>query len=730
MVDPVSKIKVIMTANSKQLRKELADSSKSAEGFGTKIKGVMTGATKALAGVTLAVAALGAGMTAGFVKNAVKTWIDFEKQMARVKAITKSTDEDMATVQTTIRDVAKESRFTASEVAQATQVLALAGLTVDELGSATAGAVLELTRFAEAAGGDVEMAAGVAIAGVKAFGLEVEQMGEVTAVMTNTFTSSFTNLEQLGQAMKFLGPTANAAGVSISEAAAAVGALGNAGLQGTIAGTGLRMSINKLISPTDDARRAMDRLGLDFLQLTPAGQTAQATFRSLSVSIDALKADIEKTTSEMKILQGQMSDMSIEEQRNALAIARIRQKANREGRALTEEELETIGRLESANEDLNIRQQEANIASQELKREQDKNRESLSAQTKARSEANQVMSAQVTGITSLLDVITQLNESGATTAEILEIFSVRGGTAMMALLGQADAMRKMTSANEEAIASVGTADDVMMNFITDLQSTDRELAIMRADFEETALVIGQAFLEAMQGEDFIRVMKEISAEVQANKDDFVELGRVIATTVLPLVAQLPKFISDFTNLMTQLRPIIVLVVGVATVIMGILILISKVLEALATVGRGGGGRFGGKKAESVGGGAVSGAGAGASIGATVGAIGGPLGVGGGALVGGAIGAVAGGVGGAITPMAEGGVVMKPTLALVGEAGPEAVIPLSQATGADSPTGMVFNFDSINISGANMNEGDVRNIIRTEFPKIIRGSYSAGARGVV
>ena len=36
-----------------------------------------------------------------------------------------------------------------------------------------------------------------------------------------------------------------------------------------------------------------------------------------------------------------------------------------------------------------------------------------------------------------------------------------------------------------------------------------------------------------------------------------------------------------------------------------------------------------------------------------------------------------------TPFAEGGIVTRPTMALIGEAGPEAVVPLSSASGASS-----------------------------------------------
>ena len=85
-------------------------------------------------------------------------------------------------------------------------------------------------------------------------------------------------------------------------------------------------------------------------------------------------------------------------------------------------------------------------------------------------------------------------------------------------------------------------------------------------------------------------------------------------------------------------------------------------------------------------------------------------------------------------MADGGVVTKPTLAVVGEAGPEAVIPLNSSQGraltGGGASGTSINFGSITINGANMTPEDVRSVIKAEMPRVIKSSYANGARGVV
>ncbi len=105
----------------------------------------------------------------------------------------------------------------------------------------------------------------------------------------------------------------------------------------------------------------------------------------------------------------------------------------------------------------------------------------------------------------------------------------------------------------------------------------------------------------------------------------------------------------------------------------------------------GGAGLAGAAAGTIGGTALGGGGTGSMIGSAAGSIGGGLlgqalipipGVG--FMIGSALGGLAGGyIGGGfdqpVTPMATGGIVTAPTRALVGEAGPEAVLPLDQFT---------------------------------------------------
>ena len=74
----------------------------------------------------------------------------------------------------------------------------------------------------------------------------MEETGRVVDVLTNTANSSNASIEGLGYTFEYTAPIAKALGVSLEEVAAAAGLMANAGIQGSVAGTGLRTGLQKL----------------------------------------------------------------------------------------------------------------------------------------------------------------------------------------------------------------------------------------------------------------------------------------------------------------------------------------------------------------------------------------------------------------------------------------------------------------------------------------------------
>lgn len=214
-------------------------------------------ASKEIKALGVAYAGLAVGMAAVITKS-VETSAQFEQSMAKVRAVTQATGEEFDKLRNQAMELGASTVFSASQAAEAQSFLAMAGFEVNEIMSAMPG-VLNL-----AAAGQMEIGRTADIASniLTGFGLSAEETTRVVDVMAKAMTSSNTNIEQLGHAMKYVAPVAAAVGVDIETAAAAVGRLSDAGIQGEMAGTSLRAIFLRLVNPVGEAADVMDKLGI------------------------------------------------------------------------------------------------------------------------------------------------------------------------------------------------------------------------------------------------------------------------------------------------------------------------------------------------------------------------------------------------------------------------------------------------------------------------------------
>lgn len=207
---------------------------------------------------------VGGGFAAALgIKAFVETLADFELQAAKTAAVaiklgTSFSDAtaQAAALQKQARELGASTRFTAVEAAEAQFFLARAGFQVNEVLESTP-ATLNL-----AAAGYVDLgeAADIASNVLQQFRLETFQLVEVTDSLVSAANNSNTSVRQLAQALAYSGPFASSLGVSVDEATAAIGALGNAGIQGSLAGTNLRGILISLVSPSRKAGETLDKL--------------------------------------------------------------------------------------------------------------------------------------------------------------------------------------------------------------------------------------------------------------------------------------------------------------------------------------------------------------------------------------------------------------------------------------------------------------------------------------
>lgn len=195
---------------------------------------------------------------ADFGKAVVEEGSAFQKEMSNVGAISGAVGKDFDALSQQAVKLGSTTKFTATEAAEGMSFLAMAGFETNEIIGAMPGTL----NLAAAANLDLGTSADIVSNIISGFGATAESTNQYVDVLTRTFTTSNTSLQQLGAGMKFVAPVAKSLGYTVEDTAAAMGILGNAGIQGSLAGTTLRGVMLSLASPTKAAQSVMDELGI------------------------------------------------------------------------------------------------------------------------------------------------------------------------------------------------------------------------------------------------------------------------------------------------------------------------------------------------------------------------------------------------------------------------------------------------------------------------------------
>lgn len=226
----------------------------------------------------------GAAVVAG-IAVAINKFAEFDQAISNVKAVTQETTANMEKLRAAALDAGGRTVFTATEAANAIEELGKAGIsTSDILGGALDGAL------SLAASGQLEVARAAEITAttLKQYNLAGDQAAHVADVLSAAAGKALGSVEDLAQGLKFVGPVAASMGVSLEETAGALALFADQGLVGEQAGTSLRGVLASLTSPSSQAAKEIERLGISlydsngrFLGLeNTAGQLANA-YRNL-----------------------------------------------------------------------------------------------------------------------------------------------------------------------------------------------------------------------------------------------------------------------------------------------------------------------------------------------------------------------------------------------------------------------------------------------------------------
>ncbi|HGN0847727.1 TPA: phage tail tape measure protein, partial [Proteus mirabilis] len=193
-------------------------------------------------------------------KQTLMPGYEFNVGMSKVQALTRldKNSDEFKMLREQARELGATTAFTANQVAQGQAFYAMAGFKPEQIKNAMPG------TLAMSLAGDIDLGTTADIGSniLTGFKLDSDQMGRVSDVLVGAFTRSNTSLTMLGDTMKYVAPVASGLGVDLETAAAATGKLGDAGIQGSMAGTSLRAILGRLAEPPKMAAKALEELGI------------------------------------------------------------------------------------------------------------------------------------------------------------------------------------------------------------------------------------------------------------------------------------------------------------------------------------------------------------------------------------------------------------------------------------------------------------------------------------
>jgi len=247
--------------------------SKGADRFGRKSQGAFRMASKSALGFKSIVGGiLTAGMisrTFGLlqegVRNVTSEFVDFDDAItsAAAKLNVQRGTEQFKTLEKTARDIGATTEFTAAQSARAIDELVKAGFNQEQAMLAAA----STTDLATIAAMDLAESTAIGVKALNSFNLAAEDpeerlknLSRINNVFSRTVNSASTDLQGLFETMKFAGAVVNTAGGELEDFATLAGAVSRASLEGTLAGTTMRMMFTQLAAPTAKGAKQLRKM--------------------------------------------------------------------------------------------------------------------------------------------------------------------------------------------------------------------------------------------------------------------------------------------------------------------------------------------------------------------------------------------------------------------------------------------------------------------------------------
>jgi len=200
---------------------------------------------------------LGAAASYGLAK-ATSGFAEFDKQMRFVQGIVQETGQGMEELRERALALGRTTSFTATEVAEGMTELARAGRNTAQI----YGEVEDALNASRGTMTDLAETTRILVSTMSQFGLATSESSRTADTLVSASNKASHSFEELGQAMKFVGPMAHILGFTLEEVSAALNMLAKKNIKATLAGRQLARVFKEMVQPSK--KLAMEELGMKF----------------------------------------------------------------------------------------------------------------------------------------------------------------------------------------------------------------------------------------------------------------------------------------------------------------------------------------------------------------------------------------------------------------------------------------------------------------------------------
>ncbi len=220
----------------------------------------------------------------------IRAGMGFEQAITNVGAVGLKTRAEIKPLEDLALKLGKTTEFTATQAANAMEVLARAGFNTTQI----IDTVPSVLNAASASGLEIAEVAKHIGSTLKGMGLEMNQASRVANVFGLISSMTNTTIGTLGESMSTLSGSARLVGLSLEEATVGSALLQDMGIEASKSATSIVSMFRKLADPSTEATRMMRKLGISFKDTKGDMLTFEGVMEQFSKASKQIPGNLDK----------------------------------------------------------------------------------------------------------------------------------------------------------------------------------------------------------------------------------------------------------------------------------------------------------------------------------------------------------------------------------------------------------------------------------------------------